>query len=91
MLQAIHYAHSTSGVGVINELLRTAKLTTRGAARYLGVSERTVRRYRRTDHAPQPAITALRRARWIAPEAAQYLEYLAVLRGIEHGRCSAPE
>jgi len=68
---------------VIRELMTSAHLDERRAAAYLGRSRRTVRRYVKQDSAPRPVIEALRRYRWIAPESADYLEYLAVLRGIE--------
>jgi excisionase family DNA binding protein len=75
---------------MILALLENAGLNPHTAARYLGVSDRTMRRWLQTKNLPKPAFEALRRARWIAPEAANYLEYLGVLRGIEHGRRSVP-
>lgn len=68
---------------MIRELIEAAHLDERTAAAYLGRSRRTVRRYVSQDSAPRPVVEALRRYRWIAPESAAYLEYLAVLRGIE--------
>lgn len=75
---------------MIRELIAAAQLDEHTAAAYLGRSRRTVRRYLKLDTAPQPVVEALRRVRWIAPESVEYLEYLAVLRGIEHGRRYAP-
>lgn len=75
----------------IRELIDAAGMTPVEAARYLGVSRRTLRRYLAADRAPHASREALRRARWIAPESAEYLEYLGVLRGIEHARRCAPD
>jgi hypothetical protein len=76
---------------MFNDVLDAAQMTRTSAAQYLGVSVRTVYRWQASGRAPQSALEALRRARWIAPDAAHYLEYLGVLRGIEHGRRCAPD
>jgi len=70
----------------IRELIDAAAMNPAEAARYLGISRRTLRRYLATDRAPRASLEALRRARWVAPEAAEYLQYLGVLRGIEYER-----
>ncbi|MBK9467496.1 MAG: hypothetical protein IPO20_05905 [Gammaproteobacteria bacterium] len=75
----------------IRELINAAAMSPADTARYLGVSRRTLRRYLATNRAPRASLEALRRARWIAPETVNYLEYLGVLRGIEHARRCAPD
>ena len=71
---------------MIEELISRAHMNRASAARYLGVTPRTIRRYIQHDKAPRACIEALRRARWYSPEDLDYAERLAILRGIEHGR-----
>lgn len=67
---------------MLDEHLHRAGLRLDEAARWLDISTRTMRRYRRCS-VPRVVLIALRRRNWISPEAARYLETLAYWRGVE--------
>lgn len=76
---------------MLKELITRAGLTNDTAAKYLGISRRTLRRYIARGIAPRACVEALRRRNWHPPEALEYAECLGVLRGMEtERRANAP-